>query len=83
MSYEGKNVEVRAPEDLEIRVDQLEVDAEYALHTDGLESDDPDLLNDPADHWSPAEAFGNTAAEGRRGESLDQRLAEEEPDVYS
>lgn len=81
MGYEGNDVEVRAPQDLEVRDEQVEEEAEYELRTDGLESDDPDLLNDPPDGWSPAEKFGNTASETRRGETLDQRLAEEEPDV--
>ncbi len=30
--------------------------------------------------WSVAQGFGNTAAEEHQGESLDQRLAQEEPD---
>ena len=30
------------------------------------------------DHWSPAQGFGNTAAEMRRGETLEQRIAQEE-----
>lgn len=33
------------------------------------------------ERWSPAEKFGNTAAEVRRGETLDQRIAQEEPDI--
>jgi hypothetical protein len=33
------------------------------------------------ERWSPAEKYGNTAAEVRRGETLDQRIAQEEPDV--
>lgn len=36
----------------------------------------------PPDHWSAAEGFGNTAAEMRRGETLDQRIKQEEPDAY-
>lgn len=32
------------------------------------------------DHWSPAEGFGNTAQERARGETLAQRMAQEEPD---
>lgn len=32
------------------------------------------------DHWSCAEGFGNTAAEMRQGESLEMRMAQEEPD---
>lgn len=31
--------------------------------------------------WSPAQGYGNTAAEEARGETLDQRLAQEQPDV--
>lgn len=35
----------------------------------------------PPEKWSPAQKFGNTAEEMRAGESLDQRLAQEEPDM--
>jgi hypothetical protein len=35
----------------------------------------------PNQKWSPGQGFGNTAAEQREGESLDQRIAQEEPDV--
>jgi hypothetical protein len=49
---------------------------------------DGDLVGDPldtgiapADRWSGADRFGTTPAEARAGESLDQLLAEEEPDV--
>ncbi|MFN8192816.1 MAG: DUF5709 domain-containing protein [Nocardioidaceae bacterium] len=31
--------------------------------------------------WSPAQGFGNTAAEEHQGESLEQRLAQEMPEV--
>ena len=34
----------------------------------------------PADKWSAGERFGTTLAEEREGESLDQLLAEEEPE---
>jgi hypothetical protein len=34
-----------------------------------------------ADHWAGANRFGTTAAEEARGEPLDMRLAEEEPDI--
>jgi len=33
------------------------------------------------EHWSAAQGFGNTAAEMRQGETLDQRIAQEEPEV--
>jgi hypothetical protein len=35
----------------------------------------------PPEKWSPAQKFGNTAEEMREGETLEQRLAQEEPDV--
>ncbi|KAB1942404.1 hypothetical protein F8271_12480 [Micromonospora sp. ALFpr18c] len=33
------------------------------------------------DHWTAANRFGTTPAEERAGESLDQYLAQEEPDI--
>jgi hypothetical protein len=55
---------------------------------DASDTLDGDLVGDPldvgiaaADRWSGANRFGTTAAEARAGESLDQRLAEEEPDT--
>jgi hypothetical protein len=42
-----------------------------------------DILDEgysPPEKWSVLERFGNTAEEEREGESLDQKLAEEEPD---
>jgi Family of unknown function (DUF5709) len=35
----------------------------------------------PNQKWSPGQGFGNTAAEQREGETLDMRIAQEEPDV--
>jgi hypothetical protein len=35
----------------------------------------------PPQKWSAGQGFGTTAAEQREGETLDQRLAQEEPDV--
>ncbi|MFC0624489.1 DUF5709 domain-containing protein [Kribbella deserti] len=35
----------------------------------------------PPEKWSPAEGFGNTAEEALAGETLDQRIAQEEPDI--
>ena len=32
------------------------------------------------DNWSPAQGFGNTPAEMRQGETLEQRIAQEEPE---
>lgn len=35
----------------------------------------------PPEKWSRAESFGNTPEEARQGESFEQRLAQENPDV--
>lgn len=43
----------------------------------------PDLLDEgysPPEKWSAGEGFGTTADEALLGESLEQRLAQEEPD---
>ena len=48
---------------------------------DGDVGDDPlDAGIVPPDRWSAGEGFGTTLAEERAGESLDQLLAEQEPD---
>jgi uncharacterized protein DUF5709 len=53
--------------------------------SDTLENDpdgDPlDVGYEPADRYSGVNRFGTTVAEQRQGESLDQLLSEEEPDV--
>jgi hypothetical protein len=73
------------PEDSELGPESG-VDDEGVLDaSDTLEGDpgddplDPGIL--PADRWSAGERYGTTAAEEEAGESLDQLLAEEEPDV--
>ena len=35
----------------------------------------------PPDHWSPAQGFGNTAVEMRRGETIEQLVAQELPET--
>ncbi|HET6855775.1 MAG TPA: hypothetical protein VFH94_01600 [Streptomyces sp.] len=65
----------------ELPEDDGVLDAQDTLMSDDMDSDPLDAGITPADHWSPAESFGTTAEEARRGESLDQLLAEEEPDV--
>lgn len=43
----------------------------------------PDPLDEgysPPEKWSPAEGFGNTPYEEALGETLDQRIAQEEPE---
>ena len=62
-------------------------DAEYldqaeTLTGEGAELDEPlDTSYSPPDNSPVATRFGNTAAEQAEGESLDQRLAQEEPDI--
>ncbi|RKN30423.1 DUF5709 domain-containing protein [Micromonospora musae] len=55
---------------------------------DASDTLDGDRISDPldtgiaaADHWSGANRYGTTPAEERAGESLEQLLAEEEPDI--
>ncbi len=49
---------------------------------DGDPGDDPlDRGVIPPQHWSAAIRFGTTGAEQEDGESLDQLLSEEEPDI--
>jgi hypothetical protein len=51
---------------------------------DGNPGDDPlDRGVIPPQHWSPSIRYGTTGAEQEDGESLDQLLAEEEPDAGS
>jgi hypothetical protein len=57
------------------------LDASESLVTDDLGEDPLDVGVVPPDHYSAAESFGTTAEEARRGESLDQLLAEEEPEL--
>ena len=73
------------PEDTELGPES-DIDDEGVLDaSDTLEGDPGDDPLDqgilPADRWSAGERFGTTASEEEAGESLDQLLAEEEPDV--
>ncbi|MCD0483654.1 hypothetical protein LO771_14930 [Streptacidiphilus sp. ASG 303] len=44
-------------------------------------AEDPQVMSVPGDAPTAVESFGTTAAEQQEGESLDDRLAQEEPDV--
>ncbi|MEU6403327.1 DUF5709 domain-containing protein [Streptomyces sp. NPDC046985] len=79
-SADGWGDDVYQPDDSEIKEDTGVLDAEDTLVSDGVE--------DPLDRgWSPPERpwavehTGVTAAEGHERETLDQRLAEELPDL--
>lgn len=52
-----------------------------ATDSDDVRNDDGDEVVDPPEDWSGADKFGMSAEEERQGETLDQRLTEEEPDV--
>ncbi|MEE2032759.1 hypothetical protein [Rhodococcus chondri] len=51
------------------------------MDADEVRNDDGDEVVDPPEDWSGADKFGTTQREEQEGESLDQRLAEEEPDI--
>jgi hypothetical protein len=81
-STEGWGDDVYQPDASEIQADSGLLDSEDTLEADGVD--------DPLDRgWSPPERPwavehpGVTAAERRRGETLDQRLAEESPDIQT
>jgi hypothetical protein len=60
--------------------DEDQLQAEDTLNDRGVD----DLLDEgysPPEKWSAGEGFGTTADEALEGETLDQRLAQEEPDV--
>lgn len=59
------------------------LDPSESTDSDEVRNDDGDTVVNPPDDWSEANKFGMTAREEREGESLDDRLAEEEPDVLS
>lgn len=52
-----------------------------SLDSDDVRNADGDTVVDPPEGWSAGDRFGMTAEEQRQGESLDDRLSEEEPDV--
>jgi len=70
------------------QADEMTIGAEndgVISDADSLEGDpstdelDPGII--PPDGWAAADRFGTTEAEEEQGESLDQHLAEEQPDV--
>ena len=59
------------------------LNASESTDSDELRNDDGDIVVDPPDGWSEANRFGMTEREEREGESLDDRLAAEEPDLLT
>ncbi|WP_405582988.1 DUF5709 domain-containing protein [Streptomyces sp. NBC_01190] len=72
--------EVYQPDGSEVQDDEGLLDPLDTLEDRGLE-DDEDEGYSPPERPLGVNRFGVTAEEQRRGESLDQLLAEEEPDV--
>lgn len=60
--------------------DESSLDREDTLDA-GATEDALDAGIVPTERWLGANRFGTTPEEERQGESLDQRLAEEEPDI--
>lgn len=57
------------------------LDQSESLDSDEIGVSDGDDVVTPPDHWVAADKFGTTGQEEHDGESLDQKLAEEEPDL--
>jgi hypothetical protein len=72
--------QVYQPDDSEVQDDEGVLDPEDTLVDRGVDSP-LDEGYSPPERSLGAERYGVTAAEQRAGESLDQRLAEEEPDI--
>lgn len=68
------------PEESE-QLDQDPMQPQYAMNDRGV-ADALDEGYSPPEKYSVLESYGNTPREMRDGESLDQRLAEEEPEVW-
>ncbi|GAA5147824.1 DUF5709 domain-containing protein [Nocardioides marinquilinus] len=63
--------------------DEDQMPAEDTLGTDGGPGDVDDELDrgySPPERWSAAQGFGNTPYEEATGETLEQRLAQEQPE---
>jgi Family of unknown function (DUF5709) len=62
--------------------DETQLQPEDTLDYHGVD----DVLDEgivTREKWSPAQGFGNTAAEEHQGETLDQRIAQEDPDYVA
>jgi hypothetical protein len=75
------------PADQNDTYNSYSVEAEDQPQTGGDDLADDRGLSDPLDEgysppekWSAAEGYGNTPLEEQQGESLDQRIAQEEPE---
>jgi hypothetical protein len=69
------------PNDEQIETDGAALSAAEDLDEDELQVDPLEKGMDPPEHWSGVDRWGTTSFEERQGEPLDQRLAQETPDV--
>ena len=67
--------------DEQLTEDDGVLEPDESLETDDLSQDPLDTGLAVPDKWSVAEQFGTTQADARDGESLDRRLAAEEPEA--
>ncbi|MFE9098881.1 DUF5709 domain-containing protein [Streptomyces sp. NPDC007264] len=79
-STDGWGDDVYQPDGSEVQDDAGLLDAEDTLDTDGVSNPLERGWSPPERPWA-VEHVGVTAAERQRGETLDQRLAEEVPDI--
>lgn len=73
--------EVPDDTDVQEQSEQLSQSQPYDTLDDRGVADVLDEGFSPPEKWSPAQKLGNTAQEMREGETLEQRLAQEEPDL--
>ena len=78
-------VSERTPDDGDTYHDYSVDDEDQPSNVDGLPDPDVDDELDrgysPPERWSAAQGYGNTPYEEATGESLDQRLAQEDPEA--
>ncbi|WP_020666720.1 hypothetical protein [Amycolatopsis nigrescens] len=65
----------------EVERDPAALSASEDLDEDRLQADPLEEGVEPPERWTAADGYGMTPAEQRAGESLDRKLAEEQPDV--
>jgi hypothetical protein len=80
MSQDDSRDEADGVDEWNVTEDDGVLDASDTLDDDRV-ADPLDTGIAAADHWAGANRFGTTPAEQRAGESLDQLLSEEEPDI--
>lgn len=68
-------------DDEQVESDAAALSASQSLDEDNLREDPLEKGVEPPEEWAAADRFGTTANEQRTGESIDQRIAQEEPDV--